>query len=162
FGRSGDPVRRAAGHDQQSTGGDPSSVRLGRTAVRATEPNSTFRDRLATAFAGSEAVTVDGADLAELAKEDGPPRAAAHLLIEMLYYGQDLDLLDGLATDHVFVALEPEALASRLRPWLERSTVWRADEETVLVPPRLETVCAGRAYLSKRGSVGLLLRRTAG
>ncbi|MEV7681386.1 hypothetical protein AB0O64_22970 [Streptomyces sp. NPDC088341] len=130
--------------------------------VRATEPNSMFRDRLATAFTGSEAVTVDGADLAELAKEDGPPRAAAHLLIEMLYYGQDLDLLDGLATDHVFVALEPEALASRLRPWLERSTVWRADEETVLVPPRLETVCAGRAYLSKRGSIGLLLRRTAG
>ncbi|MYZ40151.1 hypothetical protein [Streptomyces sp. MnatMP-M17] len=137
--------------------------------VRATEPNSAFRDRLTAAFAGSEAVTVDGADLAELAKEDGPPHAedgpphaAAHLLIEMLYYGQDLALLDGLATDRVFVALEPEALTSRLRPWLERSTLWRADEETVLVPPQVETVCAGRAYLSKRGSVGVLLRRTAG
>jgi hypothetical protein len=31
-----------------------------------------------------------------------------------------------------------------------------------LVPPRVETVCAGRAYLIKRGSDGLLLRRTAG
>ncbi|MFD7224941.1 hypothetical protein ACFV9P_28655 [Streptomyces sp. NPDC059892] len=129
--------------------------------VRATEPNAVFRPRLTAALAGTEGVTVDGAGLAELAKEDGP-RATAHLLIEMLYYGQDLALLDDLATDLVFVALEPEALVSRVRPWLERSTTWRADEETVLVPPQLETVCAGRAYLSKRGSVGLLLRRTNG
>ncbi|MEV6425219.1 hypothetical protein [Streptomyces sp. NPDC051662] len=129
--------------------------------VRATEPNAVFRSRLTAALAGTDAVTVDGADLAELAKEDAP-RATAHLLIEMLYYGQDLGLLDDLATDLVFVALEPDALASRVRPWLERSTTWRADEETVLVPPQLETVCAGRAYLSKRGSVGLLLRRTNG
>ncbi|WP_411112383.1 hypothetical protein [Streptomyces sp. 029-5] len=129
--------------------------------VRATEPNAVFRPRLTAALAGTDGVTVDGADLAELAKEDGP-RATAHLLIEMLYYGQDLALLDDLATDLVFVALEPEALVSRVRPWLERSTSWRADEETVLVPPQLETVCAGRAYLSKRGSVGLLLRRTNG
>ncbi|MFD6342316.1 hypothetical protein [Streptomyces sp. NPDC060131] len=129
--------------------------------VRATEPNAVFRPRLTAALAGTDRVTVDGADLAELAKEDGP-RATAHLLIEMLYYGQDLALLDDLATDLVFVALEPAALASRVRPWLERSTSWRADEETVLVPPQLETVCAGRAYLSKRGSVGLLLRRTNG
>ncbi|MFJ5681282.1 hypothetical protein [Streptomyces sp. NPDC093099] len=129
--------------------------------VRATEPNAVFRPRLTAALAGTDGVTVDGADLAELAKEDGP-RATAHLLIEMLYYGQDLALLDDLATDLVFVALEPAALASRVRPWLERSTSWRADEETVLVPPQLETVCAGRAYLSKRGSVGLLLRRTNG
>ncbi|MFE4367557.1 hypothetical protein ACFRMN_04740 [Streptomyces sp. NPDC056835] len=129
--------------------------------VRATEPNAAFRSRLAAALAGTDAVTVDGAGLAELAKEDAP-RATAHLLIEMLYYGQDLALLDDLATDLVFVALEPDALASRVRPWLERSATWRADEETVLVPPQLETVCAGRAYLSKRGSVGLLLRRTNG
>ncbi|MFB6983756.1 SAM-dependent methyltransferase [Streptomyces scopuliridis] len=129
--------------------------------VRATEPNAVFRPRLTAALAGTDGVTVDGADLAELAKEDAP-RATAHLLIEMLYYGQDLALLDELATDLVFVALEPDALASRVRPWLERSATWRADEEIVLVPPQLETVCAGRAYLSKRGSVGLLLRRTNG
>ncbi|MGW2514621.1 hypothetical protein ACWC0A_35640 [Streptomyces scopuliridis] len=129
--------------------------------VRATEPNAVFRPRLTAALAGTDEVTVDGADLAELAKEDAP-RATAHLLIEMLYYGQDLALLDDLATDLVFVALEPDALATRLRPWLERSATWRADEEIVLVPPQLETVCAGRAYLSKRGSVGLLLRRTNG
>ncbi|MEV4969485.1 SAM-dependent methyltransferase [Streptomyces scopuliridis] len=129
--------------------------------VRATEPNAVFRPRLTAALAGTDGVAVDGADLAELAKEDAP-RATAHLLIEMLYYGQDLALLDELATDLVFVALEPDALASRVRPWLERSATWRADEEIVLVPPQLETVCAGRAYLSKRGSVGLLLRRTNG
>ncbi|WP_326609528.1 nodulation S family protein [Streptomyces scopuliridis] len=129
--------------------------------VRATEPNAVFRPRLTAALAGTDGVTVDGADLAELAKEDAP-RATAQLLIEMLYYGQDLALLDDLATDLVFVALEPDALASRVRPWLERSATWRADEEIVLVPPQLETVCAGRAYLSKRGSVGLLLRRTNG
>ncbi|MFB7269184.1 SAM-dependent methyltransferase [Streptomyces sp. NPDC056244] len=131
-------------------------------SVRATEPNPVFRTRLTAALAGSGTVTVDGADLAGLAKEDGPARATAHLLIEMLYYGQDLALLDGLGTDQVFLALEPEALASGVRPWLARSAVWRAEEEIVLVPPRVETVCAGRAYLSKRGSVGLLLRRTAG
>ncbi|MGW6605582.1 hypothetical protein [Streptomyces sp. NPDC055036] len=130
-------------------------------AVRATEPNAVFRSRLTAGLAGTDAVTVDGADLADLAKEDAP-RATAHLLIEMLYYGQDLALLDDLATDLVFVALEPDALASRVRPWLERSATWSAEEETVLVPPQLETVCAGRAYLSKRGSVGLLLRRTNG
>ncbi|MDX3852417.1 hypothetical protein [Streptomyces sp. AK02-01A] len=128
--------------------------------VRATEPNPVFRPRLAAALAGADAVTVDEAGLAELAKEDTGPRADAHLLIEMFYYGQDPALLDDLATDCLFVALEPEALGLYIRPWLERSAHWRAEEEVVLVPPRVETVCSGRAYLSKRGSVGLLLRRT--
>ncbi|MEU3184057.1 hypothetical protein ABZ707_07570 [Streptomyces sp. NPDC006923] len=128
--------------------------------VRATEPNPVFRPRLAAALAGADTVTVDGEGLAELAKEDTGARADAHLLIEMFYYGQDPALLDDLATDRVFVALEPEALGLYIRPWLERSANWRAEEEVVLVPPRVETVCSGRAYLSKRGSVGLLLRRT--
>ncbi|MGS2591751.1 hypothetical protein [Streptomyces hebeiensis] len=127
--------------------------------VRATEPNPVFRPRLATALAGTASVTVDDADLARLAKEDAPPRAAAHLLIEMLYYDQDLALLDSLPTGLLFVSLEPEALDLRLLPWLERSATWRVAEQRVLVPPRVETVCAGRAYLSKRGSVGVLLRR---
>ncbi|MEV7422523.1 MULTISPECIES: hypothetical protein [unclassified Streptomyces] len=127
-------------------------------AVRATEPNPVFLPRLTAALAGTGGVTADGADLAALAKEDTAP-AAAHLLIEMLYYGQDLALLDDLPTSLLFVALEPEALRTRVRPWLERSAVWRADEEVVLAPPRVEAVCAGRAYLSKRGSTGLLLRR---
>ncbi|MFD5897368.1 hypothetical protein [Streptomyces sp. NPDC060366] len=145
-------------------------------AVHATEPNPLFRKRLMEAVGGTETVLVSSKDLAELAvvpdlaavsdlpdpTEEAHPRAGAHLLIEMLYYGQDLDLLDRLPTDHLFVALEPDAMDSRVRPWLAASATWQEVESVHLVPPRVETVCAGRAYLIKRGSDGLLLRRTAG
>ncbi|MFD4116795.1 SAM-dependent methyltransferase [Streptomyces niveus] len=135
-------------------------VAAGRT-VHATEPNPLFRTRLSEAVRGTESVRVSADDLAALT-EEGSPRAGAHLLIEMLYYGQDLDLLDRLPTDHVFVALEPATMETLLRPWLAASATWREVESVRLVPPRVETVCAGRAYLIKRGSDGLLLRRTAG
>ncbi|MFD3918825.1 hypothetical protein [Streptomyces sp. NPDC058595] len=140
-------------------------------SVHATEPNPLFRKRLVEAVGGTETVRVSSGDLAELAVAPGPtdptadahpPRAGAHLLIEMLYYGQDLGLLDRLPTDHLFVALEPDAMDSRVRPWLAASATWEEVESVRLVPPRVETVCAGRAYLIKRGSDGLLLRRTAG
>ncbi|MFH8404013.1 hypothetical protein ACH4FX_04435 [Streptomyces sp. NPDC018019] len=127
-------------------------------SVYATEPNPHFRARLDTALRDTDAVQVGAEDLAGLAKEG--PEGAAYLLIEMLYYGQDPALLDDLPTGLLFLALEPEALETRLRPWLAASTVWRTVEETRLVPPRVEPVCGGRAYLSKRGSVGLVLRRT--
>lgn len=130
-------------------------------AVHATEPNPLFRERLSEAVRGTESVRVSADDLAGLAG-DGRPRAGAHLLIEMLYYGQDLALLDRLPTDHVFVALEPGTMDTLLRPWLAASTTWQEVESVHLVPPRVETVCAGRAYLIKRGSDGLLLRRTVG
>ncbi|MEU0526162.1 hypothetical protein [Streptomyces niveus] len=138
--------------------------------VHATEPNPLFRKRLAEAVGGTETVRVSSKDLADLAiasdladlTEEGHPRAGAHLLVEMLYYGQDLGLLDRLPTDHLFVALEPDAMDSRVRPWLAASATWQEVESVHLVPPRVETVCAGRAYLIKRGSDGLLLRRTAG
>ncbi|WP_030671772.1 hypothetical protein [Streptomyces rimosus] len=129
-------------------------------SVYATEPNPHFRSRLTAAQTGATAVRIGAEDLAELAK--GGPAGAAYLLIEMLYYGQDPALLDDLPTDLLFLALEPEALETRLRPWLAASAVWRTVEETRLVAPRVETVCGGRAYLSKRGSVGLVLRRTDG
>ena len=83
----------------------------------------------------------------------------AYLLIEMLYYGQDLDLLTALPTGLLFVALEPEVLDASLRPWLTASPDWEQIDEVVLVRPALETVCGGRAYLRKRGSTGVLLRR---
>ncbi|QHZ00266.1 hypothetical protein SSPS47_34770 [Streptomyces sp. S4.7] len=130
-------------------------------AVHATEPNPLFRTRLEKAVGGTETVRVSAEELADLA-EEGHARAGAHLLIEMLYYGQDLGLLDRLPTDHLFVALEPDAMDSRVRPWLAASATWREVESVHLVPPRVEAVCAGRAYLIKRGSDGLLLRRTAG
>ncbi|MFH9611014.1 hypothetical protein [Streptomyces sp. NPDC017448] len=125
--------------------------------VHATEPNAAFRRRL-TARAG-ETAHVHPESLEELAARPLP--GAAYLLIEMLYYGQDLDLLDRLPAGLVFVALEPEALAAGLAPWLERTPHWEKADETPLVAPALETVCGGRAYLGKRGSIGVLLRRTA-
>ncbi|MGW5069326.1 hypothetical protein ACWEQJ_24995 [Streptomyces cyaneofuscatus] len=125
--------------------------------VHATEPNSAFRRRLTDAV--GDTARVHPASLEELAARPELP-GAAYLLIEMLYYGQDLALLDRLPADLVFVALEPETLATRLTPWLESAPHWEKAGETPLVAPALETVCGGRAYLSKRGSVGVLLRRT--
>ncbi|MFD3973190.1 hypothetical protein [Streptomyces cyaneofuscatus] len=126
--------------------------------VHATEPNPVFRRRLTEAV--GDTAQVHPASLEELAARPELP-GAAYLLIEMLYYGQDLALLDRLPADLVFVALEPETLATRLTPWLESTPHWeRAGDATPLVAPALETVCGGRAYLSKRGSVGVLLRRT--
>ncbi|WP_405506055.1 hypothetical protein OG323_04440 [Streptomyces cyaneofuscatus] len=125
--------------------------------VHATEPNPAFRRRLAERVADTARVRPDA--LEELAAGQELP-GAAYLLIEMLYYGQDLTLLDRLPADLVFVALEPVTLATRLTPWLESAPHWEKAGETPLVAPALETVCGGRAYLSKRGSVGVLLRRT--
>ncbi|MGW1201844.1 hypothetical protein [Streptomyces cyaneofuscatus] len=125
--------------------------------VHATEPNSAFRRRLTDAV--GDTALVHPASLEELAARPELP-GAAYLLIEMLYYGQDLALLDRLPADLAFVALEPETLATRLTPWLESAPHWEKAGETPLVAPALETVCGGRAYLSKRGSVGVLLRRT--
>ncbi|MER7045006.1 hypothetical protein [Streptomyces jumonjinensis] len=127
-------------------------------AVEPVEPNPLFRGRLAERV--GPGVRVHPGGLEELAAERLLP-GAAYLLIEMLYYGQDLDLLDSLPTDLVFVAMEPRSITDRLRPWLEGSTKWEQAGETPLVLPALESVCGGRAYLSKRGSTGVLLRRTA-
>ncbi|MFD7518883.1 hypothetical protein ACFV85_29260 [Streptomyces niveus] len=156
-GEAGDPLVEVGACEGALT---QRLVAAGRT-VHATEPNPLFRTRLSEAVRGTESVRVSADDLAALTGE-GRPRAGAHLLIEMLYYGQDLGLLDGLPTDHVFVALEPATMDTLLRPWLAASATWREVESVRLVPPRVETVCAGRAYLIKRGSDGLLLRRTAG
>ncbi|MEE1752023.1 hypothetical protein [Streptomyces sp. SP18CS02] len=126
--------------------------------VEATEPNPVFRSRLVEAAGTGGAVRVHPDGLAELA---GTRHLAggAYLLIEMLYYGQDLDLLDALPTDLLLISLEPEALDTRLRPWLATAPQWEQIDETVLVRPALETVCGGRAHLRKRGSTGVLLRR---
>ncbi|MFI6638657.1 hypothetical protein [Streptomyces sp. NPDC050504] len=129
--------------------------------VEATEPNPAFRRRLVERVA-HERLTVHNDDLEALAVPARQLAGSAYLLIEMLYYGQDLALLDSLPTDLVFVALEPEALDTRLRPWLAETQRWRQADETVLVEPALETVCGGRAYLRKRGSTGILLRRVPG
>ncbi|MFJ6694706.1 SAM-dependent methyltransferase [Streptomyces sp. NPDC091272] len=128
--------------------------------VDATEPNALFRARLTGNVAtGHDGVRVHADPLEELARTRRLP-GAAYLLVEMLYYGQELDLLDDLPTDVVFLALEPAALAERVRPWLAGTSRWHLVDESVLVAPALEPVCGGRAYLSKRGSTGLVLRRS--
>lgn len=129
-------------------------------AVDATEPNPVFRERLARQ-PPSDRLGVHAHALEDLAAAGAGLRgtAAAYLLIEMLYYGQDPALLDTLPTDLVLLALEPEALDTRLRHWLEASREWEAEGGTVLVRPALESVCGGRAHLRKRGSTGVVLRR---
>ncbi|MGV9772943.1 hypothetical protein [Streptosporangium sp. NPDC003464] len=91
------------------------------------------------------------------ARRDRP--AAAYLLIEMLYYDQDLALLDALPTDRVLIALESGRLNDLVWPWLRGQSVWRVAERLELAPPTLESVCDGLAYLRKRGSRGLVLTR---
>ncbi|MEU0144357.1 hypothetical protein ABZ119_00150 [Streptomyces sp. NPDC006288] len=126
--------------------------------VDATEPNQIFRDRLTAGPGATEPVRVHP-DSLELLAGTRRLAGAAYLLIEMLYYGQDLELLTALPTDLLFVALEPEVLDTALRPWLATAPAWEIVDETVLVRPALETVCGGRAHLRKRGSAGVLLRR---
>lgn len=128
--------------------------------VEATEPNRIFRQRLTDRFHAARP-RIHADDFETLAAEPRRMPGAAYLLIEMLYYGQDLALVDRLPTDLVLVTLEPEALGSRLRPWLTATSAWEQIDETVLVRPALETVCGGRAYLSKRGSTGVVLRRAS-
>ncbi|MFE7524057.1 class I SAM-dependent methyltransferase [Streptomyces halstedii] len=126
--------------------------------VEATEPNPVFRARLTAGPGAGDTVHVHAEGLEPLAGTRRLP-GEAYLLIEMLYYGQDLDLLTALPTGLLFVALEPEVLDTSLRPWITASPDWEQIDEVVLVRPALETVCGGRAYLRKRGSTGVLLRR---
>ncbi|MDP9861259.1 MULTISPECIES: hypothetical protein [Streptosporangium] len=153
-------------------------------AVHATEPNAGFRARLAgrmrtgtgsgtgveagagspdTAGAVPGVAGWPGAEVSPDSLEDLAARrdrpAAAYLLIEMLYYDQDLALLDALPTDRVLIALESGRLNDLVWPWLRGQSVWRVAERLELAPPTLESVCDGLAYLRKRGSRGLVLTR---
>ncbi|MGJ6960854.1 hypothetical protein ACSDR0_03010 [Streptosporangium sp. G11] len=124
--------------------------------VQATEPNVGFRARLAErAEPGVEVLPDSLEDLAD----HGERQAAAYLLVEMLYYDQDLTLLDRLPTDLVLIALETGQLNERVWPWLREQSTWRVAERVELAPPTLESVCDGLAYLRKRGSRGLVLAR---
>ncbi|MEU0478653.1 hypothetical protein ABZ260_05615 [Streptosporangium sp. NPDC006013] len=124
--------------------------------VQATEPNAGFRARLAERAEPGVEVLADS--LEDLAAHGERP-AAAYLLAEMLYYDQELALLDRLPTDLVLVALETGQLNERVWPWLREQSTWRVAERVELAPPTLESVCDGLAYLRKRGSRGLVLAR---
>jgi hypothetical protein len=124
----------------------------------ATEPNPVFRARLAARVAGRD-VRLRTESLAELTRAT-LPRPAAVLLIEMLYYGQNLDLLDALPADLLFLAADPAQTTAAIKPWLAAHSQWRVLDERLLSRPRIEFVGAGNAYIRKRGSVGLVCRRT--
>ena len=118
-------------------------------SVDATEPNELLLERLRSSVAGDVRIHPHSfEDLATTARLTG----SAYLLIEVLYYGQDLSLLDRFPTDHLFVAMEAGELARQVWP-----AAWSVEEEIELVAPRLEEVAG--ALLRKRGSRGVLLRR---
>ena len=120
--------------------------------VDATEPDPVALDRLRTNVAGDVRIHPHSFDdLATTARLTG----SAYLLIELLYYGQDLMLLERFPTDRLFIALEPGELTQRTWP-----ATWAIEDEVELVPPRLEPLAGGPAFLRKRGSRGVLLRRT--
>jgi hypothetical protein len=119
--------------------------------VDATEPNRAFLARLHENVDGEVRIHPHSfEELTTTARLTG----SAYLLIELLYYEQDLSLLDRFPTDRVFVSMEPAALAKQTWP-----STWSVEEEVELAQPRVEPVAGGRAYLRKPGSRGVLLRR---
>lgn len=122
-------------------------------SVDATEPNPTSLSRLREAVEGHGDSRVHPHSFEELTTTRRLT-GSAYLLIELLYYGQDLGLLDRFPTDRVFVSMDPAELAERTWP-----PGWSVEEELDLALPRFEPVVGGRVYLSKPGSRGLLLRR---
>jgi hypothetical protein len=118
-------------------------------SVDATEPNDVFLERLRSNVTGDVRIHPHSFEhLATTARLTG----SAYLLIEVLYYGQDLSLLDRFPTDRLFVAMEAGELARQVWP-----AAWSVEEEIELVAPRLEELAG--ALLRKRGSRGVLLRR---
>ncbi len=119
-------------------------------SVDATEPNQAFYERLRSVEGDVRVHPHSYEDLTTTRRLTG----SAYLLIEVLYYEQDLSLLDRFPTDRLFVAMEPAKLAAQSWP-----SGWSVVEQVELAGPRFEPVAGGRAYLRKRGSRGVLLRR---
>lgn len=119
-------------------------------SVDATEPNQAFYERLRELRGDVRVHPHSYEDLATTRRLTG----SAYLLVEMLYYEQDLSLLDRFPTDHLFVSMEPAVLAAQSWP-----SGWSIEQQVELAAPRFEPVVGGRAYLRKRGSRGVLLRR---
>ncbi|MFI6294266.1 hypothetical protein ACIBEJ_21935 [Nonomuraea sp. NPDC050790] len=123
-------------------------------AVRAAEPNPLFRDRLEH----EHGVAALPDSLEDLAAHRRWP-AKVYLLGEMLYYGQDLDVLHDLPAEVLLISLAEERMADTIWPWVREQDVWQVAERVELAAPALETVCDGLAYVRKRGSRGLALAR---
>lgn len=124
--------------------------------VLACEPNDRFRARL------TEAVQ-QRADIAAYSLEDlvhvRAVRATAYLLIEMLYYVDDLSIMDNVPSTLLFLAVNGEEQRQRVDPWLAASPAWELLERVELVAPCIDFVCGDRAYRRKEGCIGVLCRR---
>lgn len=123
--------------------------------VLACEPNGRFRARLADAVSARAEVSAEPFE--DLVHQ--PRRAAAYLLVEMLYYVEDLSIIDDLRVELLFLAVNHEELRDRVEPWLACARMWEEVERVELVTPRIDFVCRDRVYRRKQGSVGVLCRR---
>ncbi|MFE4176160.1 Nodulation protein S [Streptomyces sp. NPDC056909] len=126
--------------------------------VTATEPQPDFRARLARRAGDHAAVTAESIE--ELAASRARP-ADGYVLAEVMYYLDDLSVVDRLPTDLLFVTGPPELVDDVLRPYFTEAgrATWHIASESTLTLPRLDFLAAGRAYHRKRGSVGLVCRR---
>ncbi|WP_081982353.1 SAM-dependent methyltransferase [Streptacidiphilus albus] len=126
--------------------------------VTATEPAQDFRERLGSRVAGRAEVTA--ATVEDLAGP-APVPADAYLLAEVMYYLDDLAVVESLPTDLLLVTAPRELLESVLRPYFEGAgaACWRVESEQELLGARLDFLVDGLMYQRKRGSVGLTCRR---
>jgi hypothetical protein len=129
--------------------------------IEAAEPNPVFRSRLtaAAAVAGRD-IAIRPDSLADLTRVALPSSSVA-LLIEMLYYGQDLDLLNALPVDMLLLATDPDQMSDQIKPWIAANPQWRVVEERALGRSRMEFVGTGQAFIRKRGSIGVVCRRSS-
>lgn len=124
--------------------------------VIACEPNDRFRRRLTDAV--NQRAEVAAYSLEDLVRVRAVP-AAAYLLVEMLYYVDDLSIVDDVPSNLLFLAVNGEEQQHRVDPWLTASPAWELLERVELVSPRIDFVCGDRAYRRKEGCVGVLCRR---
>lgn len=124
--------------------------------VVACEPNGRFRERLTDTV--NQDAEVTAYSLEDLARERAVP-AAAYLLIEMLYYVDDLSIVDNLPSSLAFLAVNSDEERQRVGPWLAASPAWELLERVELVAAQIDFVCGNRVYHRKEGCVGLLCRR---
>lgn len=124
--------------------------------VMACEPNDRFRNRLTAAV--KQRAEIAACSLEDLVHVRAVP-AVAYLLIEMLYYVDDLSIMDNLPSSLLFLAVNTVEMRERVDPWLAASPAWEFLERVELVAPRIDFVCGNRVYRRKEGCVGVLCRR---
>jgi hypothetical protein len=134
-------------------------IAAGYRNLTACEPNPLFHSRLVDRLRGSS-ISISSLDLASLSK-GRPLPADFYLMLEMLYYIQDFNLLNSLPTERLLVATSDEFYYNRIRPWLECDQSWRVAGETVLVEARVDFCVSGKVLLRRTGSRGIILTRSA-